>query len=112
VLNFIDNLSIKLTKGVRSSDATLTVSPIDAVKLNAMPVGSHIYLTLEQGSLSEVVKYTHLANHTASSGAVVLAVQRDVNGTGAKNFAVPICARAVWSKLQLKEFICQTIGSC
>ena len=106
-LTYVDNLSLKLLRGVRASDVSITVSSMDAVKLNVLPIGDHIYLNLVQGGISEVVKYTHNALQTAVGGQAVLPVTRDVNSTGAKNFAVPVCARAEWTRLQMLEFIRQ-----
>lgn len=112
MLNFVDNLSLKLIKAIKASDSTLLVAAMDLPKLNQVGIGNHIYLTLKQNNQYEVVRYDHLSTLTATAGNVPIAVTRDVNGTGAKNFGMPLCATADMNKTQMAEFICQTLGTC
>lgn len=104
MLNFIDNLNMRLAKPVRSSDTTVTIVHPDALQLNSMAVGDHIYLTFRQGGTYEIMKYTHTAPITGNV-PVAIAVSRDSNGTGAKNFATGMCIKAEWNKLQMVEYL-------
>jgi hypothetical protein len=104
MLNMIDNLNMRLAKSVRSSDTTVTIVPQDALQLNQLAVGEHIYLTFRQGGTYEIMKYTHTAPITGNA-PVAIAVQRDSNGTGAKNFATGMCIKAEWNRLQMLEYL-------
>jgi hypothetical protein len=104
MLNMIDNLNMRLAKPIRASDTTITFVHPDVLQLNALEVGQHIYLTLRQGATYEIVKYTHTAPITGNV-PVAVAVSRDSNNTGAKNFAVGMCVKAEWNRLQMLEYL-------
>lgn len=104
MLNMIDNLNMRLAKSIRSSDNTITFVGGDALQLNSLALGEHIYLTLRQGGTYEIVKYTHNAVITGSA-PVTVSVERDSNSTGRKNFATGMCVKAEWNRLQMLEYL-------
>lgn len=112
MLNMVDNLQLTLLKNLRSGDSNMTVHSSDAVKLNAVGIGNHIYLTIKYGETYEIVKYNHNEDITAVSRPVHVPIIRDALAKGAKSFPRQTCVRADWNTLQLAEFICQTFEDC
>ena len=109
MLNWIERTVVRATKPIKPADTTITISRKDAVQLNKVGTGNHIFLTLAlygAPHVYEVIRYDHTEN-VASTGCVDMAivVTRDVNGTGMKAFPTGTCASAELSSVQLKGII-------
>ena len=112
MLKPLDNIRLMTATSVKASDDTLKIYPSYVTTLNAMAIGDHTYLTLRQGSIYEVVKYTHAAPIVVSNDQGIIAVVRNQNGDGRKNFAGPVCITFEWNKQALDDYICQRLGAC
>ena len=109
MLQWVERTVVRATKPIKPADTTITISRKDAVQLNKVGTGNHIFLTLAlygAPQVYEVVRYDHTAD-VASSGCVDVAivVSRDVNGTGLKAFPSGTCATAELSLPQLRGII-------
>ena len=109
MLKWVERTVVRATKPIKPADTTITISRKDAVQLNKVGIGNHIFLTLAlygTPQVYEVVRYDHTTN-VANSGCVDVAivVTRDVNGTGMKAFPTGTCATAELSLAQLKGIV-------
>lgn len=109
MLKWVERTVVRATKPIKPADTTITISRKDAVQLNKVGVGNHMFLTLAlygAPHVYEVVRYDHTAN-IASAGCidVEVVVARDVNGTGMKAFPTGTCAIAELSLAQLQGII-------
>lgn len=109
MLKWVERTVVRATKPVKPADTTLTISRKDAVQLNKVGVGNHIFLTLAlygAPQVYEVVRYDHTKD-VGSTGCtdVAIVVARDINGTGMKAFPTGTCATAELSSVQLKGII-------
>lgn len=113
MLNWIESLLVKATKPIKPADDVITVSRKDAVQLNKVGIGNHIFLTLELygAPLSyEIVRYDHAADIVATGcPEVTMLITRDVNGTGRRAFPVGTCAAAKLNSPQLSGIIANAI---
>lgn len=109
MLKWVERTVVRATKPIKPADTTITISRKDAVQLNKVGVGNHMFLTLAlygAPQVYEVVRYDHTTN-AASTGCtdVAIVVTRDVNGTGMKSFPAGTCAIAELSLVQLQGII-------
>ena len=109
MLKWVERTVVRATKPIKPADTTITISRKDAVQLNKVGVGNHMFLTLAlygAPQVYEIVRYDHTAN-VASTGCidVAIVVSRDVNGTGMKAFPTGTCAIAELSLVQLQGII-------
>lgn len=109
MLKWVERTVVRATKPIKPADTTITISRKDAVQLNKVGVGNHMFLTLAlygAPQVYEIVRYDHTAN-VASTGCidVAIVVTRDVNGTGMKAFPTGTCAIAELSLVQLQGII-------
>lgn len=109
MLKWVERTVVRATKPIKPADTTITISRKDAVQLNKVGVGNHMFLTLAlygAPQVYEVVRYDHTTN-VASTGCmdVAIVVTRDVNGTGMKSFPAGTCAIAELSLVQLQGII-------
>ena len=77
MLNFVSGLSAVLVKPLRSTDTVLTVLTPQAVMLNKVGLGNHVYLELSYNGNTEVVRYDHTATIPSSPQRTDIAVTRD-----------------------------------
>lgn len=92
MLAALDGFRSSLRKRLIVSDTTITIPRADAIKLNAVGVGNHTYLTIKDRTRSEIVRYDHTADWDAADPAeVAVPVTRNANGLGIKNFAYGSC---------------------
>lgn len=115
MLNWVENVVVRLAKPLKSTDTGITINRKDAVKLNTVGIGNHTYLTLKlygTDDVVETVKYTHTTD-ILTTGAVTVdvVVTRDVANTGRRNFPVHTCAETKLTKVMLLEIIKQTARS-
>ena len=109
MLKWVERTVVRATKPIKPADTTITISRKDAVQLNKVGVGNHMFLTLAlygAPHVYEVVRYDHTKD-VASTGCidVAIVVTRDVNGTGMKAFPTGTCAIAELSLAQLQGII-------
>ena len=109
MLNWIERTVVRATKPIKPADTTITIPRKDAVQLNKVGTGNHMFLTLAlygAPNVFEIVRYDHTKD-VASTGCidVAIVVTRDVNGTGMKAFPIGTCAVAELSSVQLKGII-------
>ena len=109
MLKLIDNLTLVLSAGITPTDTAVTVSSIDAAKLNALTVGRFTYLTFNTGSRMETVKYTHTLPLVIVPGTMALLVARAQLGTTAKSWPVKSCLKTEMTVAVTEALICQKI---
>ncbi len=112
MLRILDGLSISLSAALAPADNQVLVSSSDALKLNTLGIGDHIYLGLYDGRGMELVKYTHVAALTTPPGTVYIPVDRAQGGTVRRAWAIKSCLRTALAEVVLREFICQTAQEC
>lgn len=108
MLEYIDNLKGSTTIAVQTTADTIDITPALVKRLSVLKDGSHIYLSLKYLDRYEVVKFTKDGEIRRNK----ISVERDVLGTGRKNFPARSCIEADWNSVQLKEFLCQSKGNC
>lgn len=109
MLNFVSGLAAVLVKPLRSTDTVLTVLTPQAVMLNKVGLGNHVYLELSYNGNTEVVRYDHTATIPSNPQRTDIAVTRDVEGTGIFNFPIRTCAKVGVNKSTLVELIQQAL---
>lgn len=108
MLEFLYEFRTSLMEHTKTTSDAIKL-PLKMIKrLEHMKEGNHIYLTLKYLDRYEVVKYTHQGQ--LRNGFVP--VERDILGSGRKNFPCGSCVVADWNPIQLNEFICQVKNSC
>ena len=109
MLNWVENVVVRLVKPLKSTDTGITINRKDAVKLNTVGIGNHTYLTLKMygtDDVVETVKYSHTTDIPTTGAATVdVAVTRDVTNTGRRSFPVHTCAETKLTKVMLLEII-------
>ena len=98
-----------LNKGVRPSDATLTLCPGAARELDKVGVGNHTYLVLRGAKRHEVVRYDHTDNYADRRYPDTITVVRDVQSLGPQTFGAGDCIEHAWFAQSIKEWINQEL---
>jgi hypothetical protein len=111
VLKLLDGLTLVAKAPIAPADNQVLISSVDAVKLNAMAVGDHTYLTIKDGRGSEIVKYTHAAPIVVTPGTVNIPVDRAQCGTTRRAWPINACLQPAISGAAcvLEEFILQVM---
>ena len=110
MLRILDGLNIVARAAIAPADNQILVSSVDALKLNALAVGDHIYLSVSDGRGTEVFKYTHAAPIVAPPGTVNIPVDRAQAGTTRRAWSIKSCLHtACCIEAVLREFITQVI---
>lgn len=104
-VNHIDYFDARLMVGIKPADTVLTLQPMRGLleKLNALPIGDHIYIHLRVGATVEVVKYTHVAE-LPKQQKIVLPVERGQHGTVISSFPYGSCVGTRLTKHFLDEW--------
>jgi len=101
-LSFSNFVRTTLRSPVTTSDTTLLLETGSGALFNVAS-GDYFYITVNDGSTVEVMKYT-------SAGAIVndtINVARAQDGTTAKAFPAGSCVQVAWNKQQVADFITQ-----
>lgn len=109
MLKLIDNLTLTLSAGIVPTDTAISVSSIDAAKLNVLPIGGFTYLTFNTGSRMESVKYTHTLAIVVVPGTMSILVARAQLGTTAKSWPIKSCLKTEMTVAITEALICQKI---
>lgn len=110
MLRILDGLNIVARAAIAPADNQILVSSVDALKLNALAVGDHIYISVSDGRGTEVFKYTHAAPIVAPPGTVNIPVDRAQAGTTRRAWPIKSCLHtACCTEAVLREFIKQVI---
>ena len=112
MLRIIDGLSVQLKALLAPADNQALISSSDALRLNELAVGDHIYLALHDGRGSELVKYTHAAVLATPPGTIYIPIDRAQGGTVRRAWPVKVCMSTSLAEVVLREFICQTAQEC
>lgn len=112
MLRIFEDLSITVRAAVAPGDDQILISSSDALKLNQMAVGDHIYLTFNDARAYEVVRYNHTGAVSTPPGTVHITVDRAQHGTTRRAWPIKSCIHTSRSELAQREFICQTIQEC
>jgi hypothetical protein len=113
MLKLIDNLLLLLSTGITPTDTAVSISSIDAAKVNALPIGGFTYLTFNDGTRMETVKYTHNAVIVVTPGTMSIMVDRGQLGTTAKSWPIKSCLKTQLTVAVTEALICQKItGGC
>lgn len=102
MFRFIDGLRLTLKEGLSATSVAMTVDGASAARLNLLGIGNHIFLTIRNGLVSEVVKFTLTELLPLNQNKITIAIERNVNGIGVFNF--PSCA-CVEADMNLSNFI-------
>lgn len=88
----IDGFRTSLARQLRPQEGEIRIPRAQAIRLNAVGIGNHTYLTIWDQMKTEVVRYDHVADWDTTDPAVVaLPVARDISGLGARSFAFGTC---------------------
>lgn len=107
----LDNFQVNIARGLRQGDNEIALRRGDAILLNAVGVGNHIYLTLRDRVKSEVVRYDHVEDwDTTDPSVVMVPVTRNVSGTGARSFAFGTCLTGEVTSFYLRDLVAEMGG--
>lgn len=102
----LDGYSVNLAKSLRPGDAALALRRGDAIKLNAIGVGNHIYLTVTTQGRTEFVRYDHTHNWDATDPSIIeIPVTRDVAGIGPRGFPYGACVKAEVNSFYVRDLV-------
>lgn len=106
MVTMLDGFRAHLKAKLNASDSYITLTRSDAMKLNAVGLDNHVYLTVRDRVNSEIVKYTHADNWTTADESVVqVPVERNVRGLGAKNFPYGTCVTSEVNSLYISDLV-------
>lgn len=106
MITLVDGFISHLKAKASVSDTLLLIPRADAIALNTVGVGNHIYLTLRDRNRYELVRYDHTENWSMSDPTnVMLPVTRDARGLGAKSFPYGACLKAEINSLYIAEMM-------
>lgn len=103
MLAVVDHFSYELQCPIQPTDTELMLNANAVKRLNEVPVGDHVYLTLSVYDKYEIVKFTKQNELTGGK----ITVERDVERKGAKNFPRHSCVKHEWSKRVMDEYLAQ-----
>lgn len=109
----LDGYTVNLAKNMKPGDADMALRRGDAIKLNAIGVGNHVYLTVTTVGRTEIVRYDHVHDWDATDPSIVmLPVQRDVAGIGPRGFPYGACVKAEVNSFYVRDLVeeMNTIG--
>ena len=112
MVRVLDGYRATLRYRAMASDGYLTITRAEAIKLNAVGVGNHVYLSVRDRVNYELVRYDHVADWDASDPATIqLPVLRNAAGLGAKNFSVGACITSEVNSLYIIDLVDGPDGS-
>lgn len=102
----LDGYRATLRFKARATDGYLTITRAEAMRLNAVGIGNHVYLSVRDRVNYELVRYDHVSDWDASDPQTIqLPVTRNAAGLGAKNFAVGACITSEVNSLYIQDLI-------
>jgi hypothetical protein len=102
MLNFSNFVRTTLRSPATPSDTTLFLEAGSGA-LFALPAGDYCYVTVNDSTTVEVMKYTSIGPILNDT----IPVQRGVDGTTAKAFPAGACVQVAWNKKQVSDFVTQ-----
>lgn len=106
MVKVIDGFRSFLKAKLMASSSTISIPRADAIRLNNVGVGNHVYLTIKDRGISEIVRYDHQDNWTTADSAIVqLPVTRNARGLGAKNFPYGACVVSDVNSLYIEDLV-------
>ena len=102
----LDGYSVNLAKSMKPGDADMALRRGDAIRLNAIGVGNHVYLTVSTAGRTEIVRYDHTHDWDVTDPSIVmLPVQRDVAGIGPRGFPYGACVKAEVNSFYVRDLV-------
>lgn len=102
----LDGYSVNLAKSMKPGDADMALRRGDAIRLNAIGVGNHVYLTVTTAGRTEIVRYDHTHDWDGTDPSIVmLPVQRDVAGIGPRDFPYGACVKAEVNSFYVRDLV-------
>ena len=108
----LDGYRTSLARVLRATDTAITLRRQDAIQLNTIGLGNHVYLTIQDRMKTEVVRYDHVSDWDASDPSTIdVPVTRDVAGLGLRSFAFGTCVDSQVTSFYVRDLVAELTNS-